>query len=617
MIKLIIEDDEGKTTIVPLIRDEITIGRKEGNTIRLTERNVSRRHAKLVKQNGQVFVEDLGSYNGIKVNNHKIDGRVAVQEGDKIVIGDYILALKLDSPAAAEKPDPFEEMKTIPLERAPAVEPEEPAAAQAPAAAPAPPAAAAPATQQPAAAQQPATEPTPAPASAEPAGQAAPAAQAPTAAPQAQAEPAAKLVIIGEEFFGREFSLDQPTMVIGRMPENEIVIDHRSISRHHAKFVREGKHYTIFDLGSQNGVLVNGEKYDRIELRKGDIVDLGHIRFRFVAPGEHFVPSHGAAGLGGERKSRMGMYIGLGVGALVVVVGGYFLFGPNKSKKSKKDESPSSGAVATQNTNGAQPKPVTLDYSKIENALTAQAWNKAISEAKSFLAAHPGDANAKKMLDRAKAEAKNETRYKAFIKAWRGGAIKRAAALGRDFPHSSVYYKDFQNFWPQVVEAHTNLLLKRAKDLAKQKRCAEVRIVARQAIAIKPDEPRFQPIIDRCGKATAVADNGPSNTRPSRSHSRPRAPDTRASSSADKKAEAAALLQQATAAWSGGNCSKAIRLAKKSYRLKPSRRAAVLVGSCGCSTRRKSLAAWAYRRVSSAQKNLLVRSCRAKGITLP
>ena len=41
MFKLVIQDDEGKTTVVPLIRDEITNGRKEGNTIRLTERNVS------------------------------------------------------------------------------------------------------------------------------------------------------------------------------------------------------------------------------------------------------------------------------------------------------------------------------------------------------------------------------------------------------------------------------------------------------------------------------------------------------------------------------------------------------------------------------------------------
>ena len=56
MYKLIIEDDEGKTTVVPLIRDEITIGRKEGNTIRLTERNVSRKHAKLIKNNGAIFI---------------------------------------------------------------------------------------------------------------------------------------------------------------------------------------------------------------------------------------------------------------------------------------------------------------------------------------------------------------------------------------------------------------------------------------------------------------------------------------------------------------------------------------------------------------------------------
>src|SRR3982751_4005822 len=100
MYKLIIEDDEGKTTVVPLIRDEITIGRKEGNTIRLTERNVSRRHAKLVKSNGTVFIEDLTSYNGIKVNGDRIAGRAPVNEGDRIQIGDYQLALKLDKATA-------------------------------------------------------------------------------------------------------------------------------------------------------------------------------------------------------------------------------------------------------------------------------------------------------------------------------------------------------------------------------------------------------------------------------------------------------------------------------------------------------------------------------------
>ena len=48
MYKLVISDDEGKTIIVPLVRDLITVGRQDGNTIRLTERNVSRQHARLV-----------------------------------------------------------------------------------------------------------------------------------------------------------------------------------------------------------------------------------------------------------------------------------------------------------------------------------------------------------------------------------------------------------------------------------------------------------------------------------------------------------------------------------------------------------------------------------------
>ena len=94
LYKLIIEDDEGHTTIVPLVKEEITIGRKEGNTIRLTERNVSRHHARLIKSNGTVFIEDLDSYNGVKVNGDKITARTNVREGDLIEIGDYHFALQ-------------------------------------------------------------------------------------------------------------------------------------------------------------------------------------------------------------------------------------------------------------------------------------------------------------------------------------------------------------------------------------------------------------------------------------------------------------------------------------------------------------------------------------------
>jgi len=93
VLKLIIEDDEGRKTVVPFVREEITIGRQEGNTIRLTERNVSRRHARLVRQNGTVHVEDLGSYNGIRINGEKISGRMQLSDGDLVQIGDYDLAI--------------------------------------------------------------------------------------------------------------------------------------------------------------------------------------------------------------------------------------------------------------------------------------------------------------------------------------------------------------------------------------------------------------------------------------------------------------------------------------------------------------------------------------------
>src|ERR1044071_2954489 len=111
MFKLVIQDDEGKTTIVPLIRDEITIGRKEGNTIRLTERNVSRRHARILRNNGEVHIEDLGSYNGIRVNNARIAERVSLRVSDQVQIGDYKLYLK------AEGVEQVDDARTMPIER--------------------------------------------------------------------------------------------------------------------------------------------------------------------------------------------------------------------------------------------------------------------------------------------------------------------------------------------------------------------------------------------------------------------------------------------------------------------------------------------------------------------
>ena len=116
MFKLVIQDDEGKTTVVPLIRDEITIGRKEGNTIRLTERNVSRKHAKISRANGAVAIEDLGSYNGVKVNGTRILQKVTLSISDRVQIGDYLIELKAEG-AEQQTPASYEDARTQPIER--------------------------------------------------------------------------------------------------------------------------------------------------------------------------------------------------------------------------------------------------------------------------------------------------------------------------------------------------------------------------------------------------------------------------------------------------------------------------------------------------------------------
>mgnify|MGYP001827885529 FL=1 len=102
MYKLLISDDDGHTTVVPLLREEVTIGREKGNTIRLTERNVSRNHARLLKCNGSYIVEDLGSYNGVQVNGARIERRAELAAGDQVGIGDYDLAFSSDAKEQGE-----------------------------------------------------------------------------------------------------------------------------------------------------------------------------------------------------------------------------------------------------------------------------------------------------------------------------------------------------------------------------------------------------------------------------------------------------------------------------------------------------------------------------------
>ena len=99
-----------------------------------------------------------------------------------------------------------------------------------------------------------------------------------------------RLVGLAGPFRGKELYLMRSEVKFGRTDENDIVADHQSVSRAHARFVLEDGQWKVIDNKSANGVRVNGDEYAVSSLKPGDVLELGHLKFRFCAPGEKFSP---------------------------------------------------------------------------------------------------------------------------------------------------------------------------------------------------------------------------------------------------------------------------------------------------------------------------------------
>jgi pSer/pThr/pTyr-binding forkhead associated (FHA) protein len=70
------------------------IGRDPTATVNLTDEEVSRRHAIVTLGEGQITIEDLGSFNGTHLDSRQIDGETALQVGDRFRVGQTMLELR-------------------------------------------------------------------------------------------------------------------------------------------------------------------------------------------------------------------------------------------------------------------------------------------------------------------------------------------------------------------------------------------------------------------------------------------------------------------------------------------------------------------------------------------
>ena len=84
------------------------------------------------------------------------------------------------------------------------------------------------------------------------------------------------LVVKGPEK-GQVYPLEVDEIVMGRDPSCQVSFDDRTLSRQHAKLVIDGNNLTIEDLGSVNGVLVNGIRVSSGELKVNDRLNLGNV----------------------------------------------------------------------------------------------------------------------------------------------------------------------------------------------------------------------------------------------------------------------------------------------------------------------------------------------------
>ena len=76
------------------LADAVSLGREPDNAVRFDDRSVSRHHARVVPDGGGVFLEDAGSSHGTFINGTRLEGRVRLEDGMKIQLGEVELEVE-------------------------------------------------------------------------------------------------------------------------------------------------------------------------------------------------------------------------------------------------------------------------------------------------------------------------------------------------------------------------------------------------------------------------------------------------------------------------------------------------------------------------------------------
>lgn len=125
---------------------------------------------------------------------------------------------------------------------------------------------------------------------------------APRPATQANLE-----VVVGTGLAGTNYPITSRGLSIGRSEDRDVVIPDPAASRHHAQISMQGADYVLRDMGSSNGIYVNGVRVRECTLADGDMLRIGNTEMRFGREGAGGgAPQERQAERPAERQERGG-----------------------------------------------------------------------------------------------------------------------------------------------------------------------------------------------------------------------------------------------------------------------------------------------------------------------
>jgi pSer/pThr/pTyr-binding forkhead associated (FHA) protein len=209
-VKLIIRHPDQPERILRLEEGVSRLGRADDNEVVLPDIGVSRRHARIVVEDGEVRVDDLGSGNGTFYRGFRIQSQQLV-DGDELIVDPFVLLFRVRATA-----DRAGDHEVTQLER----------------------------------------------------------------------QQMARLdVVSGAGLHRTSYPLGSRGLTIGRSETRDVVIPDPAASRHHCSVLPRDGGYIARDMGSANGIFVNGVRVREALLSSGDVLRIGNTELRYTLVG--------------------------------------------------------------------------------------------------------------------------------------------------------------------------------------------------------------------------------------------------------------------------------------------------------------------------------------------